>query len=94
MNPIRSFRTDQGIILNHVLWAGCKDNQTSADALIDDHYNGAFTYYFCKHIRENNGNITREDLYLRVKNSLSFNNFDQVPQLECKNILKNGIIFK
>ena len=60
LNPIRSFRTDQGIILNHVLWAGCKDNQTSADAYIDGRYNGAFSYYFCKHIRESKGNITRK----------------------------------
>jgi hypothetical protein len=32
----------------HVLFSGCKDNQTSAEAYISVAYNGAFTYYFCK----------------------------------------------
>jgi hypothetical protein len=48
LKPARSFTTDKEIIMNHILWAGCKDNQTSADALIDGNYNGAFSYYFCK----------------------------------------------
>jgi hypothetical protein len=93
LKPTKSFRTDQEIILNHILWAGCKDNQTSADAQIDGYYNGAFSYYFCKHIRENSGNISREDLYTRVKNSLRFNKFDQVPQLECKLNMKDRNVF-
>ena len=80
--------------MNHVFWAGCKDSQTSADALIDGHYNGAFSYYFCKHVRESGGNISRTDLYTRVKNSLKFNSFSQVPQLECKDALKKENIFK
>jgi len=94
LKPSKSFRTDKEITLNHILWAGCRDSQTSADALIDGHYNGAFSYYFCRHIRENSGNISRADLYTRVKNSLKFNNFSQVPQLECKNALKSENIFK
>jgi metacaspase-1 len=90
----KSFRTDKEITLNHILWAGCKDNQTSADAMIDGQYNGAFSYYFCKHVRENSGNISRADLYTRVKNSLKYNHYDQVPQLECKETLRTGNIFK
>ncbi len=94
LKPVRSFRTDREIILNHILWAGCKDNQTSADAMIDGYYNGAFSYYFCKHVRDSQGNISRADLYTRVKNSLKYNKYDQVPQLECRNTLRKGIIFK
>jgi metacaspase-1 len=90
----KSFRTDTEITLNHVLWAGCKDSQTSADAEIDGQYNGAFSYYFCKHVRENGGKISRYDLYTRVKNSLKYNHFDQVPQLECKEALKSENIFR
>jgi hypothetical protein len=93
MKPIKSFRTDKEIILNHVLWAGCKDSQTSADALIDGNYNGAFSYYFCKHVRESGGKISRADLYTRVKNSLRYNRYSQVPQLECKETLRKEIIF-
>jgi hypothetical protein len=68
--------------VNHVLFAACRDNQTSADAYINGSYNGAFTYYFCKHIRENSGAITRYELIKRVRASLRFNGFSQIPQLE------------
>jgi metacaspase-1 len=93
LKPVKSFRTDKEIILNHILWAGCKDNQTSADAFIDGNYNGAFSYYFCKHVRESGGNISRTDLYTRVRNSLKYNRYSQVPQLECKETHRKGIIF-
>jgi metacaspase-1 len=94
MKPAKAFRTEKEIILNHVLWAGCKDNQTSADADIEGKYNGAFTYYFCKHIRESSGIIARSELHARIKNSLTYNGFNQTPQLECKKELKAGNIFK
>jgi hypothetical protein len=68
--------------LNHVLFAGCRDNQTSADAYINGAYAGAFTYYFCKHLRENKGNLTRAELIKRVRASLKFNGYSQIPQLE------------
>ena len=69
--------------LNHVLFSGCKDNQTSADAYIKGSYNGAFTYYFSKHVRETQGALSRGELIKRVRASLRFNGFRQVPQLEC-----------
>jgi len=64
------------------LFTGCRDNQTSADAMISGKYNGAFTYYFCKHVRDVKGEITRAELLKRVRASLKFNEFSQVPQLE------------
>lgn len=68
----------------HVLFSGCRDNQTSADALIKGSYNGAFTYYFCKHLRDAQGNLIRGEILKRLRASLKFNGFDQVPQLECE----------
>jgi len=68
--------------MNHVLFAACRDNQTSADAYIGGSYNGAFTYYLCKHIRETQGAIVRSELLKRVRASLKFNGFSQIPQLE------------
>lgn len=44
--------------INHVLFSACRDNQTSADAYIGGSYNGAFTYYFCKHLRDDMVNVT------------------------------------
>ncbi|HXG48630.1 MAG TPA: caspase family protein [Methylomirabilota bacterium] len=67
---------------HHILWAGCRDNQTSADAYIGGSYNGAFTYFLCKHIRAANNSISRAELLRRVRQSLVHNGFSQVPQLE------------
>lgn len=74
--------------MNHVLFAGCRDNQTSADAYINGNYNGAFTYYLCKHLRDTQGNITRTELIKRVRVSLKFNGFSQIPQLEAQSAEK------
>ncbi|MEW5767811.1 MAG: caspase family protein [bacterium] len=68
--------------LNHVLFAGCQSNQTSADAYINGSYNGAFTYYLCKHLRETQGNIRRAELLRRTRASIKFNGYSQIPQLE------------
>ncbi|MFH1627110.1 MAG: caspase family protein [Pseudomonadota bacterium] len=67
----------------HVLFSGCRDNQTSADAYIKGSYNGAFTYYLCKHLRETQGVMNRGELVKTVRASLRFRGFSQVPQLEC-----------
>jgi hypothetical protein len=68
---------------NHALFSGCRDNQTSADAYISGTYNGAFSYYFCKHLRDSQGLIPRAELLKRLRASLKHENYDQVPQLEC-----------
>ena len=74
----------RGEAVHHILWAGCKDSQTSADAYIGGSYNGAFTYYFCKHIRDSNNTLSRTDLLKRIRDSLRYNSYSQVPQLECE----------
>ena len=56
-----------------------KDTQTSADAYIS----GAFTYYFCKTLRDVQGAITRAELLKRMRASLKHEGYDQIPQLEC-----------
>jgi hypothetical protein len=68
---------------NHVLFSGCKDTQTSADAYISGTYNGAFTYYFCKTLRDVQGVITRAELLKRMRASLKHEGYEQIPQLEC-----------
>jgi uncharacterized caspase-like protein len=68
---------------NHVLFSGCRNNQTSADAYIGGTYNGAFTYYFCRHIRDVGGTLSRAELLRRLRASLKHEGYNQVPQLEC-----------
>jgi hypothetical protein len=82
--------------MGHILWAGCKSHQTSADAYIKGSYNGAFTYYFCKHIRDANGKITRPELLKRIRSSLKYEGYEQVVQMETnkahyyKEVFSNG----
>ena len=90
---VRSFRSASRSTLNHVLWSGCKDWQESADTFIDGEFNGAFSFYFCKHIRAANGCISRSELFSRVNDSLLFNRFRQEPQLECEAEVEHSDIF-
>lgn len=68
--------------LNHVLWAGCRDNQTSAEAPVGGVWRGAFTYCFCQALRRAGTTITRRRLDALVSADLSKMGHSQVPQLE------------
>ncbi|HYW82092.1 MAG TPA: caspase family protein [Spirochaetia bacterium] len=70
-------------VLNHVLWAACRSDQYSADAEVGGKPGGAFTYFFCRHIRDTAGKVSRSDLIKLVRASLKHEGFSQVPQLEC-----------
>lgn len=68
--------------LNHVLWAGCRDNQTSAETMIGGVYRGVFTYNFCKVLRGAGVEITRRRLDAQVSSNIRRAGYSQVPQLE------------
>ncbi len=88
---VRRLAADQG--MNHVLWAACKDSQYSADADVGDSPGGAFTYFFCKHIRDTAGKVSRSDLVKLVRASLKHEGFAQIPQLECPEDRRKASIF-
>ena len=77
---------------NHAIWSGCGEAQTSADALIRGSYNGAFSYYFCKHVREAGGNIARCDLIEKIRSSLSYHGYTQIPELTCDNVYVSNLL--
>ncbi|MGO9411873.1 MAG: caspase family protein [Spirochaetia bacterium] len=89
--PLR--RLAQGPAMNHVLWAACRDNQYSADADVGGKPGGAFSYFFCRHIRDAEGRVGRSDLIKRVKASLAHEGFSQVPQLECSEACRKAEVF-
>jgi hypothetical protein len=93
LKPLRGFRSKTRSTVHHILWAGCRDNQTSADAYIGGAYNGAFTYYFCKHMRDSGGSLSRAELLKRVRASLRFNGYSQIPQLECAATVRDARAF-
>lgn len=78
---------------NRILWSGCKPDQTSADAHIDDRFNGAFTrgYMVCaKKTGINYASLQtvqakvqwRESTYKLLVKWMNENEFQQVPWLE------------
>jgi hypothetical protein len=80
--------------LNHVLWAACRSDQYSADADVGGKPGGAFTYFFCRHIRSTAGKGARSDLLKLVRASLKHEGFSQVPQLECPDGRKKTAVFE
>ncbi|MDH4099805.1 MAG: caspase family protein [Nitrospirota bacterium] len=74
---------DKGIT-HHILWAGCRADQTSADARIGNSWHGAFTYYLCKQMRAAKNKISRKDLLKKVRADLKAGKYSQIPQLECE----------
>lgn len=68
--------------LNHVLWAACRDNQTSAEAKIGGVYRGVYTYNFCKALRGAGVTVTRQRLDALVSANVRGMGYSQVPQLE------------
>ena len=65
-----------------LLITGCRDTQTSADALIGGTYNGALTYHLVEALRDARGAISYQDLHRHTLDKLRKGGYDQVPQLE------------
>jgi len=66
---------------HHMLWTGCKANETSADAYFNGRYNGAFTYHFVKVMRDTKNKLSRKDVIAKMR-TLMRSQFAQNPQLE------------
>lgn len=75
--------------VHHILWTGCRSDQTSADALIDGTWHGAFTYYFCKEMEAGNNTLSRKEVLTKLRQDLAEGNYTQVPQLECEATVRN-----
>jgi len=71
-------------IVQHILWTGCRSDQTSADARIGGTWHGAFTYFFCKGMRDNQNQLSRKDLIEKIREDLKNGHYTQIPQLECE----------
>jgi metacaspase-1 len=74
-------------------FAACRAKQYSTEDYIYGSYNGAFTYYLCKMIREFGKKISKRTLLLQTKNILAIKKYKQVPQLECVSPLKKLPLF-
>lgn len=82
---LKEIRTRQTVPvpgMNHVLWAACKDNQTSAEAPISGAYRGVFSYCYFKVLRAVGIRISRRKLDALVCAEVKKMGFSQIPQLE------------
>ena len=71
--------------------SGCRDYQTSADAYINDKFQGALTFTFIKTLNDFRYNMTPKQIIERMKNFLKQNGYSQIPTLAMskKSILNN-----
>ncbi len=74
----------------HVLLSGCMDNQTSADAYINNVYQGAFTWAFTSVIKDT-PNITWREVHKKTLDKLV--GYTQKPQLSGDNNLLDRKVF-
>ena len=65
---------------NVILLSGCRDNQVSMDAYINNSFQGALSAAFV-HTLRNNPNMTWNDLLTKMREVLLLNNFYQIPQI-------------
>jgi hypothetical protein len=83
---LKGAKGDRDIVLvpglNHVLWAGCRDNETSGEGNIGGVIRGYFTYAYCKCLRGAGISVTRARLDSQVSLYLSRMGAGQHPQTE------------
>jgi metacaspase-1 len=83
----RSARKARDIVtadLPEMLITGCRDTQTSADAMIGGSFNGALTYNLVAAMADAKGTLTYRQLHDATMAKLKRGRFDQVPQFEGK----------
>jgi hypothetical protein len=70
------------IPLHGALLSGCASHQLSADAYINNRFNGAFTHYLIKNLSQYGQDESMQDIVKYVNIDLMENDYDQNPQSE------------
>jgi hypothetical protein len=79
------------IPLHGALLSGCASHQLSADAYINNRFNGAFTHYLIKNLSQYGQDANMQDIVKYVNIDLMNNDYDQNPQSE--GLLKTAKFF-
>lgn len=79
-------------LLQGALLSGCASHQLSADAYINNRFNGAFTHYLIKNLGLYGYNTSMRNIVHYVNQDLADNGYDQNPQIE--GALANQTFFK
>ena len=81
VTPIASLGSS-AIPLHGALLSGCASHQLSADAYINNRFNGAFTHYLIKNLSLYGQDATMQEIVKYVNIDLMENDYDQNPQSE------------
>ena len=68
--------------LHGALLSGCASHQLSADAYINNRFNGAFTHYLIKNLSLYGQDASMQEIVKYVNIDLMENDYDQNPQSE------------
>jgi len=77
--------------LNGALLSACQSHELSADAYINNRFNGAFTYYLIENLNKYSGSKNMHSIIELVNKDLAKNGYDQNPQSE--GLLENKFFF-
>ena len=80
-----------GIEHGYLVFSGCEEWQTSADAMIGGRYNGALTYYWLGVLKKG---MTYQEWITELKKKLPGNGYDQIPSLDGDVRLMNEKVFE
>ena len=76
---------------NGALLSACASHELSADAYINNRFNGAFTHYLIKNLMQYSDSKTMQAIIKLVNNDLDKNGYDQNPDIE--GLLENSTFF-
>jgi hypothetical protein len=87
LEPRRLIRTrGEAGSLNHFFLAAAAHDQEAADAFIDGHYHGAFSYGLYQAITRRSGQLTYQEALAEARRELHQRGFAQRPQLETSSV--------
>ncbi len=78
-------------LLNGALLSACASHELSADAYIENRFNGAFTHYLLKNLRKHATKMPMNQIIQLVRKDLAANDYDQRPESE--GLLENKLFF-
>lgn len=87
---VARLRDDQ--IEHPIVWAACRQNQTSADTCINKEWHGAFTHALLRQIKHSHGQIRRNTLLQHVKQTVKSERFTQTPELDANRTQRGQLI--
>ena len=74
--------------------SGCKDEQTSADAYLDNTFQGALSHTFYQVLRYNRFNINIQEMMKQIHVNLKLKNFEQRPVISSNKPVRMNNIFR